>query len=52
MVNTHRVLLSHTHTNDKKITPSSDSYPLGGMDLPHIHTHVGMGHSSGHPYPK
>jgi hypothetical protein len=28
------VLLPHTHTHDKKITPSDHPYTLMGMDLP------------------
>jgi hypothetical protein len=33
-VNTHQVLLPHTHTHDKKITPSGHPFTLVGMDLP------------------
>jgi hypothetical protein len=47
-VNTNRVLLPYIH--DKKITPSGHPYTLVGINLPHIHTHVGMSHPSGHPY--
>jgi hypothetical protein len=32
-VNTHRVLLPHTHTHDIKITPSGHLYTLTDMDL-------------------
>jgi hypothetical protein len=48
----HRVLLSHTHTHDIKITSLGHLYALVGMDLPHTYTHVGMGHPLGHPYPQ